>query len=155
MKLLSSWTLWPLSTWLSWLLGGALVASLAWNAALASTRPAAAPAPAGAASECAIDSAALGVSDDQARLLEGICAADCGRADELAAQADARHAELERLLASPELEPAAARALAREVGDLRARSVEACVEAVLRVREILTAEQTAALLDGCRERCRK
>ena len=152
---LPSWTRSPLSSWLSWLLGGALAASLAWNVSLASTAPAAPQAAAGAMRACEIDSTALGVSDEQERRLTAICNPDCGRAEELGALADAKQAELERLLASPDLEPAAARALAREVGELRARSVEACVEAVLSVREVLTPDQTAALLESCREGCRK
>ncbi len=149
----------PLSTWLC---GGALLASLAWNAREA-FRPTDCAAPcspateatAGAALECSIDFLALGVSEEQARALETLCTLECRSADELALRADEKQAELEQLLAGPDLDPASVRALAREVGELRARSVETCVEAALRVRAVLTPSQTAELLESCRERCQK
>ncbi len=149
----------PLSTWLC---AGALVASLAWNARDA-LRPSSSAAPcptadgalASGAMNCSIDFTALGVSEGQARSLGELCTAECAMAEKLAVRADERQAELERLLAEPEFDPDGVRSLAREVGELRARSVEACVEAALRVRAVLTPFQTAELLESCRERCQK
>ena len=56
---------------------------------------------------------------------------------------------LVQLLRARELDPERARALAGEIGELRAKAVESCVEAMIAVRGVLTHEQVDRLLSRC------
>ena len=136
---------------LTWLLAGALAASLAWN--LRPARGATAP---DACANCTVSSgdcsaaiAALDLQPEQ-RLELAQCGTDACRQS---AQSDARANELARelftLLEQREVDPAAARALADEVGRLRTKSLRDCVDSILAVRRILTPGQVGQLLNTC------
>jgi Spy/CpxP family protein refolding chaperone len=136
---------------ITWLLGGALAASLAWN--LRPARVAATPETCGncavSAGDCSAALAALDLAPEQ-RLELAQCGTDACRQS---AQGDARASELASelfaLLGQREVDPARARALAEEVGRLRAKALRDCVDSMLEVRRVLTPEQTAQLLGNC------
>ena len=130
----------------TWLLGGALCASLGWNWRLA--RPAA---PAGPAQECCAvpDSALLALAPAQERALDSLCESSCRDADRLAAEADTRERELLRAIAAGELDPDAATPRIGAIAELRRDSLAACVEGIFAVRAVLTPEQVTRLLTSC------
>lgn len=130
-----------------WLLVGALCASLSWNWRLARTSNDAAPECAG---ECAaLDTDALGLDPEQEAALDRLCRESCLSAERLEREADERERELMRRLAAGELEEAQALALAAEVGKLRGRSLDTCVQGILAVRKVLTPAQVASLVTQC------
>jgi Spy/CpxP family protein refolding chaperone len=137
----------------AWLLGGALVASLGWNAMTLRAPPAA---PRGGATPC---TAALGKLGDlgltDAKRAE--LAALLRKCDEESAAADARAGALARslneLLREPGSDAATIRARARELAAVRGSAVERCVESTLALRELLDAEQLRQLLDACCDDC--
>jgi Spy/CpxP family protein refolding chaperone len=135
----------------TWLLAGALAASLAWN-----LRPARCAATPDTCANCTVNSgdcstaiAALDLRPEQ-RLELARCGTDACRQS---AQSDARANELARelfaLLGQREVDPAAARTLADEVGRLRTKSLRDCVDSILEVRRILTPAQVGELLNNC------
>jgi len=129
----------------SWLLGGALCASLGWNWRLAR-----ADAPAPAAAACTtLDAAPLALAPEQERALDALCQESCRSADRLATRADERERELLGALASGALDEAGAEARVAEVAELRRASLAACVEGILAVRAVLTPEQVGRLLQQC------
>jgi Spy/CpxP family protein refolding chaperone len=131
----------------SWLLGGALAASLTWNLRHASERE-----PECATASCAgMDPAALGLDAKQRAALEELCGRSCSQSDRLEREADAKQRELLARLSRPELDTAALHDLVSEVAELRRRALEACVQGVVSVREVLTAEQVRVLLAQCGE----
>jgi uncharacterized membrane protein len=140
----------------TWLLAGGLAASLAWN-----VRAAWCPAPAApggcveTAASCSIDLADLGLSDEQRRSLERSGAAACAESERLVVRASELQAELCGHLAAPDVDVEAVRGLAREIGDLRRRSLEACIDSVLEVRALLGAEQVERLFASCSVSCKK
>jgi hypothetical protein len=140
----------------TWLLAGGLAASLAWN-----VRGAWCPASAAAggctetAVSCSIDLAELGLSAEQRRSLERSGAAACAESERLVARASELQAELCERLAAAEVDVEAVRGLAREIGDLRRRSLETCIDSVLEVRALLGSEQVERLFASCSTSCKK
>ena len=135
----------------TWPLAGALAASLAWN--LNTLHRTSAPTCGACAStpeSCAAALDALNLTPDQHRALQDWSRGGCGGAEEVAAT-KASH-ELFTMLAARDVDPERARALASEVGRLRAASLRTCVDSVLEVRHVLSPEQTQKLLSTC---CRK
>ena len=144
-----------------WILGGALVASLGWNATLLSQK---APREGESTGNAAPATACSGGGScvDALEALGGLGLTDAVRAevssllrkcDEECARGDARASELSRelmaLLRDPTADPAAIRARAVELGALRAAAVESCAESSLALRSRLTPEQLGRLLDAC------
>jgi hypothetical protein len=135
-------------SWIRWLLGGALLASLGWNAALLGGARGAG----GAKGPCALDAseyAALGLDGVQQRELESLlrrCADESGRDDVRAAELSA---DLRRLLRDPRASTEEIRARARELGALRAEAVARCAESTLAMRGILGPEKAARVLESC------
>jgi Spy/CpxP family protein refolding chaperone len=140
------------ATLMNWVLGGALIASVA----VQYTRQ---PAPgdgAGTASYVRCDALApdrIGMTPEQVAALESACRESCGDVRGLQAEIRTRTAALEALLRAEPVDAAAARALAAELGELRERAVVGCVDAVLAVREVLDRTQLDALLDCCKTNC--
>ena len=131
--------------WTSFVLGGALLASLQWNLRAACETPRA-EAP---AAECAIDPAALGLSAEQTRRLEELCRTRCAESDELEARAEEQLRALRAALTADPLDVPALRALVADVSDLRERALSACVDSVLCVREVLEPAQLETVLESC------
>src|SRR5687767_6118725 len=118
--------------WTSWLLAGALGASLAWNLHGRGTHP---PEPVQTCSALELDE--LELSDEQRRELERWLASSCAESCSAEGDATARLRELCAALRDPEIAPEELRSLAAEVGRLRAAALAACVESILGVREVL------------------
>jgi uncharacterized membrane protein len=139
------------ATWTTWLLAGALAASLQWNL---SRGPAGGTAEGcsetgAAASACTIDAEALGLDAAQARALEQLCRDDCARASELEAAARAARSSLRAALADPGLSPEVLRGRADAVAEAERRALHAMVDAVAEVRAVLDPEQVSLLLSTC------
>lgn len=140
------------SNLLTWLLGGALAASLAWH-----LRPAQAIEPTAldcggcvaTTGDCTAAIDGLDLSAEQQRALANWNATACGAS----AQHDARARELSRELyaelAAPTLDAKRARELSAAIGELRAESLRACVDSVIEVRRVLTPAQVGELLGNC------
>lgn len=133
----------------TWLLGGALAASLTWNWTLYHRADAAAASCANAGS-CDLGAAGLELDPAQRAAIEGMCARSCGRSDELERRADERQRALLESLSGASVDPAAAAALVDEVSELRRQALAACVEGILGVREVLSGEEVRALLESCK-----
>ena len=136
----------------TWGLAGALAVSLAWNW---KQLPAASPAPAApeaavcAEAGCVSGLDALCLQPAQSAALDAVCETACAATDRLAQQADALERTLLERIARSEVDAAEARRLADEVSDLRRQSLAACVEGILRVREVLTPVQRDELVERC------
>lgn len=137
------------STTVNWLLAGALVASLGWNAkgwlraqpeGSAETVPSCLPAP---------DLHNLGLSADQTRALESWRETSCDPSIQCDVDAEAKLATLHTALGDPAATPEYLRNLASEINRLRAHSLEKCVESILEVRRVLSKEQLGALMQCC------
>ena len=133
----------------TWLLGGALAASLTWNWRQSCRAAGAEPACIAAQSCTALDPAQLGLDQSQQKNLAKLCQRSCGESDRLEQRADELQRELLAKLARPELGEADAHELVQEICELRQRSLEACVAGILEVRSLLTPEQVEALLAQC------
>ncbi|MBL8862921.1 MAG: Spy/CpxP family protein refolding chaperone [Planctomycetes bacterium] len=136
----------------TWLLGGALAASLFWNVrgALAPSQPPATCAPTACTpSGCEDALAGLDLTDSQRAALAEWSATSCRASARVDAEAAAKADELFAALAAPELDPSRARRLAAETSELRAQALAACVESLLVVRRHLTPAQVEALLASC------
>ena len=163
----------------TWMLGGALAASLTWNWNLvareragtqasveqeacvepATCRDRAAcsgripqpgdPSPGDGAAYASLDTTELGLDARQEKALGALCASSCGPADDLERRANELQSRLVESLARPEVDLDVARSTVREVAELRRRALEACVEGILAVRGVLTPAQVDALLGGC------
>ncbi len=133
----------------TWLLGGALAASLSWNVQHA--RGSTDPAPAcGEDMICGgLDPTELGLDQTQMGKLEELCGRSCGAADRLERRANELQRELLGSLAEPAIDEPAARALVAEIAELRRQSLEKCVAGILEVRSLLTPDQLATLLARC------
>lgn len=153
-----------------WLLGGALVASLSWNALqwvdratpADGARDAAAPRDTRSGSTadgvgmrgggCQAALARAGLALDPARqaeveLLLARCDEGCTSDD---AQAAALSSALFAALRGAEpLDAAALRGRARELGELRAAAVARSIDSLVRLRELLGAADFVKLLDAC------
>jgi hypothetical protein len=138
----------------SWLLGGALLASLSWNwqsycdLKAADRERATAPGCAPGAN-CALDTACMGLEPTVREELSALCTDTCGESDQLERRADELQAQLLVALAAPQVDRAATARLIDEVTELRKRSLEECVEGILGVREVLGAEEVRALVERC------
>lgn len=131
----------------TWLLGGALVASLAWN-----LRPRPATEPVGTCGTCAAKSNdlvanldALDLTSEQRRALDAWSRTACGGSS----TADRASCELMAALSAKEFDPAHVRALAAEAGKERAEALSACAESIIEVRRVLTPEQAEKLIGAC------
>jgi Heavy-metal resistance len=136
----------------TWLLGGALLASLSWNWKLAEagTAPTAAPAAVcGTEASCTLDLACAELAPGQEERLAAVCARSCAESDALERRADALQGELIAGLSAEEIDRAATTRLIAEVAELRRQSLAACVEGILGVREVLSAGEVRALLERC------
>ena len=152
--------------WTTWLLAGALMASVAWNfrerVPGISSRGAeergggAFPGSNGAshsAANCpdAPDLAALELGPEQRAAVEawcsGACAASCGSEKEALGALERLHVALR----DPDASPESLRALSAEVNRARERSLEHCVGAILEVRAVLTPAQLQSLMECCPE----
>lgn len=136
----------------NWLLGGALLASLSWNWKLAEAGAAPVTAPAaacGTEASCTLDLACAELAPEAERRLAEVCARSCAESDELERRADALQAELLASLSAETIDRGATTRLIGEVTELRRRSLAACVEGILGVREVLSAGEVRALLERC------
>jgi hypothetical protein len=138
----------------TWLLGGALAASLTWNvtgsraagdAPPGSTAPAACAVGAG----CAPVSSGMDLPDEKRAALEALCARSCGESDALEREADALQQRLLASLSADEVDAEATARLVAEVSELRRRSLATCVDGILGVRAVLTGAEVRALLAAC------
>ena len=142
----------------SWLLAGALLASLSWNwqsycdrkahCDAQAERERAAPGCAPGAG-CALDTACMGLEPAVREELAALCTDTCGASDQLEHRADELQAQLLAALAAPEVDRAATARLIGEVTELRKRSLEECVDGILGVREVLGADEVRALVERC------
>ena len=139
------------STWITWLLCGALAASLHWNWRHAeNARPGASvPAPYTDPHRCSIVLEELDLSEEQTQRLGQLCRPACADAGDLATSAEEKLALLRSALAAERPDRATLDALVREISDLRERSLGECVESILAVRAILDREQLAKLVETC------
>lgn len=143
----------------TWLLGGALAASLTWNWKLARGQDSGAScAPgascAGAASctpgaRCDLSAAGAGLDPELRGRLEELCATSCGESDRLERRANELQGQLLASLSAADVDEAATARLVDEVSELRRRSLASCVAGILGVREVLSPEQVKALLARC------
>ena len=129
----------------TWLLAGALAASLTWN--LRTSHTPSVPATTTCAGSLALDD--LGLAPEQARELERWKASACEKSCRTDAEATAVLARLQAALRDPSVEAERLHELAAEVSRLRADSLAACVDAIVAVRRVLTPEQLGALLEHC------
>ena len=135
----------------TYLLGGALAASLAWN--FRSTWSA--PGPSDCTScvtgsgDCSAAIAGLDLSAEQRAALASWNATACSASVAGESRAKELGRELYAALAATELDGAKARELADEIGRLRARGLRDCVDSVIEVRRVLSPEQVAQLLGSC------
>lgn len=134
---------------LNWILAGALAGSLAlWTRGLRAPAPAAATTGCASAS-CSFDLGALELSPEQRERLAALCGPEACGGGALEREAEGRCAALFEALASPAADAEELRARARELGALRTRELEGCIETVLAVREVLGEEQLRTLLESC------
>ena len=141
-----------LKTISSWLLGGALAASLTWNWRLAGAEPAApecASATSCATESCVLELDGLPLDPEKRAALDQLCARSCGESDRLERRADELQGELLASLAVETVDRAATEKLVAEIAELRRRSLASCVEGVLGVRAVLGGDEVRALLERC------
>ncbi len=137
----------------SWLLGGALAASLTWNWTLVRDTP--------TREDCSAEGCELGLEfiggtsfvlePEQKAALDEMCARSCGASDRFERRADELQRELLASLSAETIDRAAAEKLVDEVGELRRRSLASCVEGILGVRAVLSGDQVRALLERCEQ----
>lgn len=134
----------------SWVLAGALAASLSWNwTLLRRTAPTACEPDEGTGGASCTVAAGLDLDPPRRARLAEICARSCGASDTLEARANALQRELLASLAEPEVDAAATDELVTRVADLRRRSLAACIEGILGVRSILSPDEVRRLLESC------
>ncbi len=140
--------------WTPWLLGGALIASLQWN--LRSVQPAQ---PVDGPSACALraesapafdfDAEQLALTDAQKSQLETRCGMACSDAAAIERSIEAQMHALRTALSAPEIDREHVDALVADITSQRRAFLEMCVESVVAVREVLSAEQVSTLLEEC------
>ena len=143
-------------TLLTWLLGGALAASLAlhalcWSRSCNSPLRCVLPdgpdaGPNNGAVSC-LDG--LDLTPEQQQQIASCCGERCAGAAATERVLEVATARLQEALAAEAPDAAAVRALAEEVGALRMRIVTECAESILLLRGILTPEQRARLQQCC------
>ncbi len=142
------------NTWLTWLLGGALLASLHQNLRHTCPLPVE-PEPAVEEGQACVSERPrvelelLSLTEEQDAQLTDACADLCGRVDQLEARAEERMVELRAMLCQPAFDPEAVEGAVAEVSDLRRESLELSVQSVQRVRAVLNPPQVEALLECC------
>jgi len=132
-------------TW-SLLLAGALAASAGVNLVLARALCTGCPLcerPSPAQLQDCIECIAL--SPEQRSSLLAQCASCCSEADTTEQRIATLNAELQRALRTVPLDAVAVRELGRELAWLRGEAITSGVEAALRMRSVLSAEQLSAL----------
>ena len=133
----------------SWALGGALVASLAWN--VQSMR--AQHAPVCQITNCRqtlqVAKLDLGLKASQVGDLAALCETSCNEALGLENEANRAVAELWQSLADPTFDVSQVAQRVDAINELRARSFQLCVETAVRVRESLPAEDSEQLFSTC------
>lgn len=135
-----------------WLAAGLFLGSAALNVVQFRARaaaPPAAPAAAGATAPAPLPAACierLDLSPEQCTALAESCGACCSSSG---SDADTALARLERALQDPAVERPAIDAIVEELCGARERAVKARIEALLRVREVLTPEQLRELRELC------
>jgi hypothetical protein len=131
--------------WTTWLLAGALAASLAWNLRDG------APPPPEPSEGCAValDPSELGLSPEQAREIESWKANACSASCSVDATVTTKLDELHAALRDPSTPPEKLHELAAQASQLRADSLDACIDSIVAVRRVLTREQLGKLLDRC------
>lgn len=134
----------------TYLLAGALAASLAWNFCM---NPKAPPSDCTSCSatggDCSAAIAELDLSDEQRAALARWNTTLCRQSGETQARASKLAQELYTRLADAELDAAKALALADEVGRLRAQALRECIDSLIEVRRVLTPAQLEQLLGRC------
>jgi len=137
---------------ITWCLAGALAASLAWNVrGLTRTEgvPDAQRADTCSPGGCELELLELDLTPEQYRAFEQWNGTACQPSEDYEAKASQRSEDLFQMLGSADLDPERARALADEVGSLRARALRNCVDSIVEVRRHLTPEQVALMLKMC------
>jgi hypothetical protein len=133
---------------ITWCLAGALAASMAWNVReLVGAQPTRADDCAGGA--CAPALQQLDLTPEQQRVLSQWNDQACSASEDFEALASKRSDELFLMLGSPDLDPGKARALAAEVGTLRGRALQNCVDSIVAIRQQLRPAQVELLLKTC------
>ena len=133
---------------LTWLLAGALAASLSWNWTHLERAAAFPSCAVGGSCDLASAKGSCQLADQNPALAE-LCARSCGASDRLEKRADELQRELLATLSRPEVDADAVQRLADEVSELRRQSLRSCVDGILEVRRVLSPEQVAALLTRC------
>ncbi len=146
------------SNMMAWLLAGALLASLSLHlsggvAASDDTLPAATgqAKPAGLTRELSIPIEVLGLSEAQVSSLREFCASDCACKPSLEESLEKVTEQLEFALTLDPIDADNVRELGRQLASLRGRKIEACVESILLVRDVLDPKQIEELRSGCNE----
>ncbi len=137
------------TTTVNWLLAGALLASLGWNAkSWLRAEPAGSTV---TTRNClaAPDLSNLELSADQTRALESWRTNSCEPGFQCDAEADAKLQTLHTALRDSAATPEYLRTLAGEINRLRAHSLDTCVDSILEVRRVLSKEQLGALMQCC------
>jgi len=140
----------------TWMLAGALAASLCWNVKGALGGAEDPPAAASASSaECvaSIDLERLSLSAEQRAALVSWSANACAPACAVDLEAEQKFEDLQRALRDPAIDAEALRALAADVSRARAESLDACVDSILEVRRVLSAQQLQELMQCCGTNC--
>lgn len=141
----------------TWMLAGALAASLCWNVkgVLCCEEVSPAAAAAASASTCAasIDLDRLELSAEQRATLERWTANACAPACAIDLTAEQKLEELQRALRDPTISGESLHALAAEVSRARADSLDACVDSILEVRRVLSTQQLQQLMECCGTTC--
>ena len=146
-----------MKTMSSWLLDGALAASLTWNFKLVERDAAHSSCAEGAqcaeAGKCTLEPGGMELDAEQQRALDELCARSCGESDRLERRADELRGELLASLSADAIDRAEVDRLVQEIGELRRRSLASCVDGILGVRELLGAERARELLESCGDSC--
>ena len=138
----------------SWLLGGALAASLTWNWTHLRGADAAPNGMDCATQECELGLEFLGdsrttLSAEKKAALDDLCRRSCAESDRLERRADELQRKLLASLSAETVDRAATEELVAEIGELRRRSLASCVEGILGVRSVLSGDEVRALLECC------
>ena len=138
----------------TWMLAGALAASLLWNAkGLLAGEGQGVGALAPAICAAAIDLDRLDLSAEQRSALENWSKTACAPACDVSGEAQTKWDELSRALRDPTVNAERLRALSAEVSSARQRSLDSCVASILEVRRVLSPQQLGELMQCCGTNC--
>ena len=142
----------------SWALLGALLASVSMNLAQWS-EPSNTPEPTPLSAEQrveqlkkALDPETLGLTSEQIERIKSCGVNCCDERDSLIKAVAEKEAELRAALETSDVDDDRARAVAAELGALRAQCIRNGVESILLVRKVLTEDQVADLVQ-CFDQC--